>query len=292
MIAAEIAAVLGSARREGRHWRCRCPVHGGCSLTLRDGRNALLVRCWGGCDARDVLTGLARLGLLGGVRDNGRSASVWPKGDHDDGAAPRTEAARRIWGEAREASGSPVERYLAGRGITLPAPASLRWAPALRRPDGTTAPAMIGRVDGPDGELIGVHRTWLDRSPDGRWQRRDRAMLGRAAGGAVRLAPAAETLLIAEGVETAIAGLQATQMPTWAALSTSGLVALVLPPSVRAVVILADNDANGAGESAARTAAQRWLADGRSVRIAMPPEPGIDFNDVLACRLRPELGVE
>jgi putative DNA primase/helicase len=38
---------------------------------------------------------------------------------------------------------------------------------------------------------------------------------------------------------------------------------------------------NGVGERAARTAAQRWLAEGRHVRIAMPPVPGFDWNDVL-----------
>jgi hypothetical protein len=40
--AAEIAAALGGASREGRDWRCRCPLHSGRSLTLRDGRTALL----------------------------------------------------------------------------------------------------------------------------------------------------------------------------------------------------------------------------------------------------------
>jgi len=73
-------------------------------------------------------------------------------------------------------------------------------------------------------------------------------------------------------------------MPAWAALSTSGLVALALPPIVRRVVILADHDANGAGERAARAAAARWLAEGRLVRLALPPEPGSDFNDVLVGR--------
>jgi hypothetical protein len=50
------------------------------------------------------------------------------------------------------------------------------------------------------------------------------------------------------------------------------------------VVILADNDINGAGERAARSAAARWFAEGRRVQIAMPPQPGIDFNDVLLGR--------
>ena len=42
-------------------------------------------------------------------------------------------------------------------------------------------------------------------------------------GGAVRLAPAAETLVLAEGVETGLAVQQATGLPTWATLGTSNL---------------------------------------------------------------------
>jgi putative DNA primase/helicase len=62
------------------------------------------------------------------------------------------------------------------------------------------------------------------------------------------------------------------------------MVALMLPPIVRTVIILADHDVSGAGERAARTAAARWLAEGRRVRIAMPPQPATDFNDVLLGR--------
>jgi phage/plasmid primase-like uncharacterized protein len=50
---------------------------------------------------------------------------------------------------------------------------------------------------------------------------------------------------------------------------------------VRRVIVLADHDANGAGQRAARTAAQRWIREGRKVRIALPPAKG-DFNDMLA----------
>lgn len=61
MTAAAIAAALGDARREGHVWRCRCPLHGGRSLTLRDGEaGRILVTCWGGCDRLDVLAELRR----------------------------------------------------------------------------------------------------------------------------------------------------------------------------------------------------------------------------------------
>jgi phage/plasmid primase-like uncharacterized protein len=91
----------------------------------------------------------------------------------------------------------------------------------------------------------------------------------------------AETLLVGEGIETCLAAMQATAQPAWAALSTSGLVALRLPLAVRHVVILADNDRNGAGERAARRAAQRWLAEGRRVSIYISPYVGEDAADRL-----------
>ena len=87
--------------------------------------------------------------------------------------------------------------------------------------------------------------------------------------------------MVGEGIETSAAAMLALGMPAWAALSTSGMVALVLPEAVRQIIILADHDASGAGERAAWTAASRWVAEGRQVRIALPPIPNTDFCDVL-----------
>jgi putative DNA primase/helicase len=198
--------------------------------------------------------------------------------EHD---ARRVAIARQIWDGAADASGTPVVAYLLGRGISITPPQCLRWAPALRCPDGTVRPAMLARIDARDGAMIGISRTWLVRDAAGNWRRRDRAMLGRAVGGAVRLAPPAETLAVSEGVESGLAVAQATALPVWAGLSTSGLRSLLLPAAVRQVIILGDNDANGAGERAARDAAARWLGEGRQVRLAMPTLPDTDMADVL-----------
>jgi putative DNA primase/helicase len=285
--AAEIAGALGGAHRSGGWWRCRCPVHSsrGPSLSVRDGDRGLIVKCFAGCDPRHVLAELRHCGLIGCERDHDRPTRAAIRGgDPADDTARRIALARRIWEGARDATESPVMAYLADRGITIDPPPSLRWAPALRRPDGASGPAMVARADDVDGGLIGVHRTWIDRDDAGRWYRRDRASLGPIGGGAVRLAPASELLMVAEGIETALSATQACALPCWAALSTAGITALVLLPTVRTVIILADHDASGAGEHAARTAAARWLAEGRRVRIAMPPEPGTDFNDVLLGR--------
>jgi putative DNA primase/helicase len=88
-------------------------------------------------------------------------------------------------------------------------------------------------------------------------------------------------VLIGEGVETCLAAMEATAQPALVALSTAGMARLVLPPHLRTVIILADHDLNRAGQRAARAAAERWLAEGRSGPLAMPPKPGSDSNDVL-----------
>ncbi len=299
MSAAEIARALGGARRGAGGWHyCRCPAHDdrSPSLSLRDGERALIVRCWAGCDPRDVLAELRRRRLIAGEPERDHRRPDRARMAHQREAAARDLAgrivlARRVWNAARSARESPVARYLRSRGIEIPPPC-LRWAPRCwHGKAGRCLAAMVAAIVDAFGELIGVHRTYL--RPDGSGKANvepEKAMLGRAAGGAVRLAPPDETLLVGEGVETCLAAMQATSQPAWAALSTAGLVALALPASVRSVVILADHDPSGAGERAARTAAARWLAEGRRVRIALPPEPGADFADVLLGRAYAAIG--
>jgi phage/plasmid primase-like uncharacterized protein len=139
---------------------------------------------------------------------------------------------------------------------------------------------MIGRIDNVDGELIGVHRTFLDGSRKAGIDPQ-KAMLGRAMGGAVRLAAARPTLAVAEGIESALSVFQSSGIPTWAALSAGGIEALVLPHVVEAVIIYADHDHHGRGTRAAREAGKRWASEGRRVRLIMPKRPGSDFNDLL-----------
>jgi hypothetical protein len=128
--AAACAAALGKARREGHNWRCICPLHGGQSLTVADGRNGrLLVRCWAGCEARDILAELRRMGLNAGRCDGARAAPMPVRAAGRDDTARRSALARRLWDTAQDARGSPVTDYLARRGIIIPPPPSLRWEP-------------------------------------------------------------------------------------------------------------------------------------------------------------------
>jgi len=261
MTASDIGHALGGAQREGRNWRCQCPLHGGHSLILRDGNGGrVLATCWGGCDRREVLSELRRLGLLDSRADY-RAPAVSLSRRNDD--ASRIASARRIWDAACDADGTPVVRYLAGRGLTIPPPTSLRWASRCPHPSGGRLPAMIGLVEHCDRGIVGIHRTYLRADGAGKTEIEPaKASLGSVGGGAVQLGTprVGEWLAIAEGIETALAVASACSTPAWAALSAGGLERLVLPSEATHVVICADHDVSGTGHRAARNAAQRWLA--------------------------------
>jgi phage/plasmid primase-like uncharacterized protein len=197
------------------------------------------------------------------------------------GNAHRDQVAR-IWHQTGPASGSLIARYLAARGIVSPLPSDLHFHPHLRHPTGTYAPAMVAAVRNVDGDVTGLHRTWL--RDDGACKAHlspAKAMLGICRGGAVRLAEVADELGVSEGIESGLSVQHTTGLPVWAALSTSGLSGLVIPTRVHRIVILADGDEPG--EEAAQTAAVRWCHEGREVRVARPPR-GCDFNDLLLGR--------
>jgi hypothetical protein len=159
-------------------------------------------------------------------------------------------------------------------------PRVLRFIPLLmHREFGWPFPALIAGIQDVRVEFAGVQVTGL--AADGRDKAPvevARKTFGPARGGAVRLAPAGEVLVLAEGIETALSVQQATDLPTWAVLGTSNLVSVALPPGVREVIICADNDEPGV--KAARSAAMRFYSEGRNVRIAYP-SAGKDFNDLL-----------
>ena len=144
-------------------------------------------------------------------------------------------------------------------------------------------PAMVAAVQGVDGEICAVHRTYLRVDGLGKaGVLRPKMMLGSVKGRAVRLAEAGPRLAICEGIETGLSIVQAKpDLPVWAVLSVSNMGAVELPPAVREVVLCVDGDPPGsAADKAAIKAALAIEAGGRSVHIARPPE-GTDFNDVL-----------
>ncbi len=286
MSARELVHALGG-RWHGSYGTARCPAHNdrhpSLSITERDGK--LLAHCHAGCDQGAVWDALKGQSLVGHVDQERLSRRAAPCARRAPDTKDRTAAARRIWSESRPAADTPVETYLASRGITIPPPPTLRYHIGLKHgPTGLVLPAMVAAVTTcPSREVVAIHRTFIkadgsDKAP----VTQSKMMLGPCVGGAVRLAPAADELVLAEGIETGLSILQATGQPTWACLSTSGLKTVLLPPEVRAVTIAADGDS--AGKKAAEEAAGRLYREGREVKIARPPD-GYDFNDLL---MKPE----
>jgi len=218
--------------------------------------------------------------------------------------APPFKLVRRIFNEGylpRSPRAQILRRYLAQRGLNdiQPMPLTLRFHPRMqytaygeRQPLGLF-PAMMAVIQGPDGKMVGLLRTYLSEggtkaalpSPKKNLRVRDATL----SGGAIRLFPATHVLGVTEGIENALAVRKATGMPVWAAANTALLGSLVVPPGVQRVIIWADNDVvkNGkqAGRIAAEKLAERMHAQGRSVEILYPSLParqiGVDWNDVL-----------
>ena len=230
----------------------------------------------------------------------GRAASPDPATDR----ASRIAMARRIWDRtAPIAADGPVAHYLRGRGLwPLPAPAHavLRQARLRHKDTGPDVlhPCMVARVDGPDGGLCAVHRTYLAPRDGGGWGKLGgvadaKVALGPLPGGAIRLFPVAAQLGLAEGIETALAAHALSGEPVWAAIAAS-ILALVDPPfDVGRITVYADRDRprpelgqpEGAGVAAARALQRRLRGQAVDVAIRTPVPPHCDYADMLAARL-------
>jgi hypothetical protein len=282
--AQRLTRVLGG-RWYGRYGLAYCPAHPNTktpALSLRDGDDGkLLVYCHTGCDGANVLAALRARGLLEG-RSNWKPDPreiERRKADEDADLRRRIDQASRCWTEARPIVGTLAERYLRTRGITCDLPLALRYHPKCwHGPTASKVPAMVAAVV-VDRVLVGVHRTYL-AEPGVKAFDNAKLMLGRCAGGAVQLSGGPGPLLVAEGVETALCLLSAlpgANPRVWAALSTSGMVGLILPPDPGELVLAPDGDAPG--RAAANKLADRACAAGWRVRI-MKCREGADWNDI------------
>jgi len=255
-------------------WMTSCPVssHGQGrgdirpSLRIGDGQTRLLVRCYAGCDSRDVLAALRQRGLL-----------LAPE-------LPRKEPLD-IWREAIDARGTPVQRYLTLRGLALPpGTGALRFHPACPFARSKT-PAMIALVRNIESnEPQAIHRTAVDHGGnkitiDGK----DRMALGPIGGGAIKLTADENVTIalgIAEGIETALSLQQLPEWqgsPVWSLISESGIRKFPLLAGIETLAIAADHDT--AGERATIDAAERWQE--REVLIFEAGAHGADLNDIV-----------
>lgn len=304
-------ALKDAVERRGRH--VPCPVHGG-----RDGFRVFpdVDETGGGvCNTCGYFAdGFSLLMWINGW-DFGRSIrevaeQVGSKSRHAKSAAAkseddiRREQLNRTWRESVPLShpcAEPARLYLARRGLSVKVPEVLRFHAALGYFEENRLvadyPALIAQVSDQGGEAVTIHRTYL--TPDGRKapvespKKLMRHSLARQmTGGAIRLMPSGNRLAVTEGIETALAVMEATGIPAWATGNAHLLATFQPPAGIEQVLVFADKDRpsrqhpSGHGQEAARELVTRlWGMGIRAGAIApaldIPDgKNGIDWQDV------------
>lgn len=223
----------------------------------------------------------------------------------------RQQAIDHIWNAGRpllsseDTEATPVEQYLLSRGIDLLSLDAeildaIRYLPsAFFRNEQTgeteTYPAMLSAVRDIKGRLVNVHRTYL--TPDG-----TKALVATPkrlmaqpegstiVGASIRFGTPKDVLCIAEGVETALSVTLGTGYPCWASITAMGMPEVMIPKSVRTVLIFADKDRTETGAKAAEKLRARLAREGKLAVIVHISDDipegakGLDWNDVLQAK--------
>lgn len=213
----------------------------------------------------------------------------------------------RVWNESfgcNEREAEPARLYMARRGISIAIPEEIRFHPSLSYFDGDKRigdfPALLAMVTGADGGPVTIHRTYL--TPQG--MKADVASPKKLMayptnrkiiGGAVRMNAdqRSDVLLVAEGLETALAVMEATNLPVWSTVNAHMLENFVPPAWVKQLFVFADKDKpskqhpKGHGQEAATRLVQRIWGMGIKCSAVVPTgeiqdgEKSLDWLDVL-----------
>jgi hypothetical protein len=212
----------------------------------------------------------------------------------DDRDARALMFAKQIVSEMRPILGTPGETYLRDiRKIDTEAVAdvlertdAIGWLPAVyfNEPDHALHGRKLGAIISVMTDMItaeptgAISRTYIH---EGRKLRKAKT-LGSPAG-IIRLSEDAdvlEGLHIAEGLESAFGAMSKGFRPMWATGSTALMAKFPVLSGIEALTMIADHDANAAGERAAAAVASRWREAGKEARVWRPKSIG-DLNDIL-----------
>ncbi|EJW11719.1 virulence-associated protein E [Rhodovulum sp. PH10] len=204
----------------------------------------------------------------------------------------RTRTAMDWWGSAVDPRGTPVETYLARRGLGLPDEAAgeaIRFHPCCRF-GLAHVPCMLSLVRNVvTNEPQAIHRAAL--TLDGHKAEvggMSRMSLGPTVDGAIKLTPDEDVtmaLAIGEGIETTLAMRHLPEIgytPSWALIDAGHIEAFPVLAGIEALFVAVDNDANGRGQRAAAAVANRWSRERREVFLITPKAVGADLNDIVA----------
>jgi len=288
-----------------------CPLCGGkdrtrCHNDFNDTGGIICNQCGGGADGLAVLMwanswtfpetleSVANyLGLTDSTFQAPRHRTPRPQPKKDWRRECREVLA--IWDEAM-LNHPRLNEYLEYRGLPVTPPDALRLHPSLEywyegKSYGKFA-CMVARII-KEGELVGIHRTFLD--PDGPGKapvmkpRLSKKCADTMSGGSIRLfePEADKPLVLCEGIESSLAVYEITGFPVWSCINSTMLEIVILPDNVKSIIIGADKDRSEAGQASAEKLGRRFAGTGWDVKISLPPMPipegasGVDWLDYL-----------
>ena len=261
------------------------------------------------CDFKEAARLVA--GVLGMVEGEPLPERKTPPQQQAQPQKDRIEALQALWAIAEQNRGHDcIKTYLHGRGLDVttiePIVSTLGFVAALdywvQDDKGKWLvlgqyPAIVAKFESVGGELMGLHRTYLNTDCTSKLSINDpftgrlldaKKMMARHQGSntgtAIQLCPAAEYLAVCEGIENGAAIYQESGLPVWACGSAGGMAAMALPSTVKQLFVFADTDANEAGIKAARRLESRAIAQGIEVRIWQSGMVGMDILDVVTAR--------
>ncbi len=237
-----------------------------------------------------------------------RTQQVPKQAIQDEAAIEKArKSLNRVWNESigcDERDAEPARLYLARRGISITAPVEIRFHPSLMYYDGEKNvgefPALLAMVSDVNGNPVTIHRTYLTADGQKAAVVSPKKLMAYPAnrkiiGGAVRLRTniRSEVLLIAEGLETSLAVMEATGFPVWSAVNAHLLENFVPPDWVKQVFVFADKDRptqqhpRGHGQEAATRLVQRVWERGIQCSAVVPSgtvqegQKSLDWLDIL-----------
>lgn len=310
----EVLAAMGAEERILNHRNGPCPLCGGTDrfqYTDRFGEGNYHCRQCGPGGGFKLLQAIKGIDFNTALCDVERCLGMLPPAPNapvpSQPGRRMQKLVQKIWDEALPVtSGDEVDRYLRGRGLALVAyPAVLRFHPALGYYEKDSSdkprkvaehPAMLARIQAPDGSSVTLHRTYLQAGAQLPAADAKKLLSAGIQGAAARLFDATDELAICEGIETGLAVHLATGKPVWAGISAGNLEKLWLPDTVHQVLIYADNDADSeyTGQFHAYALARRLKREEkttgpRKVRVFVPRRAGADWADVWCRHARPPL---
>lgn len=145
-------------------------------LSVRNSGGRTLLNCHkSGCGAPDLFAELRSRGIVRGHGEAVTRPAGEVKRERKEREAQRQRTQRycdEIFASAVPITNTPAETYLVGRGIVVQGSKlkrTLRFHPGLKHSGtGEHLPAMIARIRGPQGQAMGLHRTYLQADGSGK----------------------------------------------------------------------------------------------------------------------------